>query len=294
MGDPKVTDKIMKTIDEVIDKEISEVQLLSVIAIKKIENLIEKNMGIINNNFDAKCKYYNKSSNDVSKIKDEIISEYSGLFEDLEEEYMYQISQLIEGLKECQSNQKIAIANYKKILLSKEEYVNSEKYKEYTNKLEELQTKFKTSSDKSTVEQISEYLSNLEDPVEIYNKKIDALVDKYGNYCALEKTCIENINTCISAIESDMAKVMKFENESFSLVSTKKSIFDSIKSFISKLFKKGNFEKYYVSVKLENIEKLKGEIDTVLDSIVDNTTAYTVIFTNNKMKINNKYEADIA
>ena len=35
-------------------------------------------------------------------------------------------------------------------------------------------------------------------------------------------------------------------------------------------------------------KKLKGEIDTLLDSIVDNTTAYTVIFTNNKMKINNK------
>ena len=58
----KMTEKIMKTVDEVIEKEITEAQLLLVINKKKIEAMIDANMEIISKNFDDKCKFYKKST----------------------------------------------------------------------------------------------------------------------------------------------------------------------------------------------------------------------------------------
>lgn len=290
----KMTEKIMKTVDEVIEKEITEAQLLLVINKKKIEAMIDANMEIISKNFDDKCKFYKKSPESVSDIKQSILDEYMFLFADIEDEYVFQLTKLIDELKEAQANQKIALTNYKKVLSSKDEYIESPKYKEYMAKLQELIAKRESTEDKKTYAQLSEYIAQLGDPVEEFNKKIDALADKYGNYCALENNCIDRINESLNSVTESMSSVMQFEVGKLVSTEGKKSFIESIKALFSNLFKKGNFEKDYISKKKQEIETLKKDIDSLLDKICDVTATYMAMFDENKAKINKKYEVDVA
>lgn len=241
MEQKSVSERLMATLNEISNVEVNEIALIISIIKRNINDLINKNMQILSDEFLEKCEYYGKSISQVNSEKIELLNSYKEEFNRIalkfEEEYM----NLALELQEVQSNQKIAIANMKKVVDMKAKYLESEEYKNDSE--------------------------NSEVSIDVYNVKIDKLADKYIKYCGLEQACIVKLKECNSKIEKAINSVMQYEVINKIAVVEKKSIFKFFSKLLSKFTSEKRFQKEYIEKKKENIEKIKVSTDTVLSEL---------------------------
>lgn len=238
MEQKSVSERLMSTLNEISNIEVTEISLLISIIKKNITDLINKNIKILSDEFLEKCEFYGRSISQVNSEKVELLNcykeEFNRIASKFEEEYM----NLSLELQEVQANQKIAIANMKKVVDMKAKYIESEEYKNTSE--------------------------NSEVSIDVYNRKIDMLADKYIKYCGLEQACIVKLKECNERIENAINSVMQYEVANKIAIVEKKSIF----KFFSQLFKKFSgekrFQREYIDRKRENLEKIKVSTDTVL------------------------------
>lgn len=246
--------------------EVNEISLIIAIIKKNIQDLINKNMEFLNKEFLDKSEYYGTKKIDLSKYRDQIIKGYENEFNrislKLEEEYM----NFALMLQETQSNQKISIANLKKVLESKQKYVESNEYDEFMTNIENLEKQRDDAETKIEFDKIDNYLNNISDPIEIYNKKIDIFANRYVKYCGLEEVYLSKLKKCNERIESAINSVMKYDVGALTIIN-KKSIFTIFSKLLSKISGVKKFEKEYVFKKLENLEKIKNDTDNMLSEI---------------------------
>ena len=246
--------------------EVNEISLIIAIIKKNIQDLINKNMEFLNKEFLDKSEYYGTKKIDLSKYRDQIIKGYENEFNrislKLEEEYM----NFALMLQETQSNQKISIANLKNVLESKQKYVESNEYDEFMTNIENLEKQRDDAETKIEFDKIDNYLNNISDPIEIYNKKIDIFANRYVKYCGLEEVYLSKLKKCNERIESAINSVMKYDVGALTIIN-KKSIFTIFSKLLSKISGVKKFEKEYVFKKLESLEKIKNDTDNMLSEI---------------------------
>ena len=120
----------------------------------------------------------------------------------------------------------------------------------------------------SNFNMIEQKLINLKNPVDSYNNKLIALVDKFEKYDGLVFECEKKLDDCIIATEEDFETLMKYRNNN--LVEQKKE------NIFVRLFKKLFASKR--KFKKEVIEKMNSEIDDIQNSniklldIIENQT----------------------
>lgn len=258
MEEKSLTEKLSTTLTEISMIEVTEISLLIAIVKKNVVDLINKNMKKLNDEFLEKCEFYGKSISQVNSEKEAILNSYKEEFDKIatkfEEEYM----NLAIELQEVQASQKITIANMKKVIDLKNEYLASE------------------NSDDS------------EAKLDVYNRKIDSLADKYVKYCGLEEACIIKLKECNENIEKIIESVISQEtsSEALTVVEDKKSIF-SLFSKIFKIFSKNkSFEREYIFNKKQNLEKTKIATNAVLEEIDKQINDSLIILDAYNAKIN--------
>lgn len=288
MRENSVSERLVSTINELSNTEVNEISLLIAIIKKNVVDLIEKNMKKLEDEFIAKCDYYGKSNTDASSEKEEILNGYRNEFNRIaskvEEEYM----NLALELQDAQSNQKIAIVNMKKVISSKKKYIESDEYEKFLAKIKELENKRDNCLVKVEFDKIVNYLDNVKDPIEIYNKKIDAYANKYIRYCGLEEACIVKLEKCNEKVENAINSVMQYDVGQLAVVN-KKSIFSIFSKILNKISGAKKFEKEYIFKKKENIEKIKVSTDNVLEEIdkeIDEALAVLEVYS---LKINQAF-----
>ena len=152
-------------------------------------------------------------------------------------------------LQEIQLNQMITITNYKKMIDTKNKYEVSKEFIAYKNKLNDLTKRRDDAETKKEFDELETELANLVNPMLKYEKSIDVLVQKYGNYCALEEECLSRMEECFNNVESTLKTIMKYDTEALTVVK-KDGIFSALKKVFNKLFAGKNFEKQFIPFKL--------------------------------------------
>lgn len=288
MGEKSISEKILGTMQELSQIELNETQLLIAIIKKNITELIDKNMSLIESEFSSTCQVYSRNENELGAEKKEILDGYRAEFEKVASKFEEQYMNIALELQESQSNQKIAVTNMKRVLDSKNKYLKSSEYAEFIKKIEELEKKRDNSEVKSEYDSITEYLANVQDPVEIYNRKIDAFAEKYVGYCSIESNCIEKLTKVNEKIEKAISSVMQFDVGMLAKIE-KKSIFSIFSKLFNKISGAKKFEKNYIAKKRENLEKVRANIGSVVEEIENETVGIVYALDEYKTEINQAF-----
>ncbi len=288
MGEKSISEKLVSIMQELSQFEISETQLLVAIIKKNISDLIEKNMKSLESEFESSCEYYGRNSIDHQEDKKQILDGYRAEFENIASKFEEQYMNVTLELQESQSNQKIAITNMKKVIDSKAKYMKSEEYKGFLSKLSEIEIKRDRASSKEEYDSIVDYLDQVQDPVSIYNTKIDAFAKKYVDYCAIETACIERLKKLNERVETAIGSVMQFDIGKLA-VANKKSIFSIFTKLLNKISGAKKFEKEYILKKKSNLEKIKESTAGIMEEISNETIGIIYSLGEVKQEINQAF-----
>ena len=288
MGEKSISEKLVSVMQEISQYEISEIQLITAIIKKNISDLIESNMKNIENEIIYSCEYYGRNSNDFQNEKKEILEGYRSEFENIATKFEEQYMNIALETQESQSNQKIAITNMKKVIDSKKKYMESSEYKSFLDKLSELESKRDNASSKEEYDSIVNYLDQVQDPISVYNAKIDAFAEKYVSYCAIETSCLENLKKINEKVEGAINSVMQFDVGKLA-VSGKKSIFSIFSRLLNKISGAKKFEKEYILKKKSNLEKIKDSTAKVMEEISNETVGIIYSLGEVKQEINQAF-----
>ena len=270
-----ITERLSNTVKELSDLEVSEVHLLVAIINKKVRELINQNMKILENEFFINCEQFRKNPETAIKEKNEVLQGYRKEFDRIASKFEEEYMNIAVQLQNIQAKQKIPIANMKKMANSKRKYIKTGEYSKFLAKIENLEEKRDNCLVKVEFDKIINYLDNVKDPVDIYEKKIDAYSEQYIRYCGLEEACIEEIKKSGDHAVRAIRDVMQYDMGQLAVVN-KKSIFSIFSKMLNKLSGAKRFEKKYLLKKKENIEKIKENTDKELSEIdkeIDNILA---------------------
>ncbi len=198
---------------------------------------------------DAKISLYSKNTEKYDKKKQDILQSYKSEFDRVYKKRKQQLHGIQAEIQEIQANQKIAIANFKKFEEFKIVYSKSQDYRDFIEKREQLEYMVQNAS---TIEEANNYqqvLNKMQNPVENFENKMNALVEKYNQYDVLVEACEKKIEECIDATLDDFNRIsLKKETH---MVDLKKQ--NKIISFITKIigfiggtaaFERNVFNKY--------------------------------------------------
>lgn len=240
MSEKSVIERLVESLNEVSNLEVKEASLLIAIIKKNIEDLINKNMQKLNEDFLEKCEYYGRSITDVNTEKTEILNSYKEEFYKIASKFEEEYMGISLELQEAQANQKISIANMKKVIDMKKKYIESEEYK--------------TSS------------GNADVSIDVYNRRIDKLADKYIKYCGLEQACLYKLKKCNSRVENAISSVMQFEVGQLAIIE-KNKVLEIFSKILLKITGAKRFEKEYIFTKKQNIEKIRKNTENVVNEL---------------------------
>lgn len=289
MNSVEQSTKLLSIVKELSDIESNEIELMVGIFKRNIADITESYLEKISKDFSFKCEFYGKKIDDVRVIHEEIISGYKKEFQKISEKLEEQYVNLMFELQEIQMNQMIAVTNYKKMLDNKSKFEASNEYLAYKNKLENLVSRRDDAETKKEFDELEEELANLVDPIIKYENSIDAIVQKYGNYCALEEECFSKIKECEESVKDALSTVMKYDTEALAVVK-KGGIFSAFKKIFNKLFAGKKFEKQFVKIKKENIARIEADTNILTEEIKNKTIEYIETLMIYKAEVKEVYE----
>ena len=248
---------LLEQIKELSDIEVQEKELKFAIFNNKVYTVYAEKIKLISDNFEGQLQYYGIKDN-FKDEKEKIIARYNEEFQKIYDIRKEQFLNIINEIQEMQSNQKIALANIESLYRRRDEVFDSEEYQEYIEKKNKYEYIINISKNGSNIEKYEKRLVKLRNPLDSYNNKLLALVDKFEKYDGLIFECEKKLDECLIATNDDFESVLKYRNNS--LVEKKKE------NIFTKIFKKlfsGN-KKF----KKEVIEKMNNEIDDIQKSNV--------------------------
>lgn len=255
--------QLMQEIKNLSELEVQKLEIQLAKFNKEIETYYEGKISSIEENINSQIKFYGKKAEEYIEKKDNILNEYREEFQksyDIRKEQFFNIQAEIQ---ELESNQKIALANFKKVAEDKNKLLESKVYLEYIHKKEEFQKVIDSTLNHEEFDKYTKLLEELIDPLDSYYKKMSAIVNKYAGYDEIIVECEKKLSECIVATKGDFDRITKYRNTSLQV--SKKGNF--ITSFFRKIF--GRFGK---DTKLEKevFEKMKNELlDVKQDNVVN-------------------------
>lgn len=284
MSDIQKKDELFKIIKDLSQVETREIELMLAMFRRCIKDTVNSYMKRISEDFYTRCEFYGRAVEEVREIREEILGGYEREFARISDRYEEQYVNLIFELQEAQSNQKITISNYKKLLDAKESCEDSDEYINYKNKLAELTYKKDNSAGKEEFYELEKALSSLKDPIISYQDKIDVLMEKYGNYCGLEEECFKRLDECKENVNAALDSVMKYDAEWLG-VPKKPHALEIVNRFLNRLFGYRKFEKEFISMKKKKIKMIRNNTDRLIEEIRNNTVIYIETLTLYKKNI---------
>lgn len=259
MNEKSVVESLVESLNEISNLEVNEVSLLIAIIKKNVEDLINKNMQKLNEDFLEKCEYYGKSISEVNSEKVEILNSYKEEFNKIASKFEEEYMSISLELQEAQANQKISITNMKKVVDLKKKYIESEEYKNSNG--------------------------NSEVSIDVYNRKIDKLAEKYIKHCGLEQACIFKLKKCNERVENAINSVMKFEIGQLAVIE-KNAVLNIFSKILLKITGAKRFEREYIFTKKQNLEKIRNNTGNVLKELDEEIKNTLIILDAYNSKIN--------
>lgn len=265
--------KILQEIKDISDVEVNKSQILLAIFLRKMEDKVEGSAEELKAGLKYKAEFYGRKLEEYNEKIDSIVSNYINEITKVTDEYESLYTNIELEYQEAIANQKIAVVNLKKISDSKEKFLKSKKYQEYIDTKLELKTQLENCVKKVEFDRISDMLDNLVNPIDLYNKKMNACVKKYYDYNQIIEKCENKKKECIDNIEANLDEIINFAIER-SLVNIKPSPFDFVKKIINFINGKTKFEKNVLEKTETKIRNLSNENDLRIKNIENNTVEF--------------------
>ena len=268
-----ISEVLMKNVKDLTELELISLEISSAIYLKEVDKKLNDCMEEISKNIDNQIKFYGQKTGDYIDYKNNILEKYKIQFTKIIEEYQTQYVNIINEIAEAQANQKISIANCKKLKDMREEFLDSEKYKQFI----ELKQKYKEEMDDSLTkvdfDRNYERYHNLKNPVVDYNTKIKVSIEKAKKYEEVieiaknkQKECLNNTISQLDIIVSKKTRQIQVLN---------KSIFSKIINSITNIFSGKRKLKIFV---LDRSETELIELEKDVTNTVENTRNNTISF----------------
>ncbi len=265
--------KILQEIKDISDVEVNKAQIQLAIFLRKMEDKVESSAEELKAGLKYKAELYGRKLEEYNEKIDSIVSNYTNEITKVTDEYESLYTNIELEYQEAIANQKIAVVNLKKISDSKEKFLKSKKYQEYIDTKLELKTQLENCVKKVEFDRISDMLDNLVNPIDLYNKKMNACVKKYYDYNQIIEKCENKKKECIDNIEANLDEIINFAIER-SLVNIKPSPFDFVKKIINFINGKTKFEKNVLEKIETKIRNLSNENDLRIKNIENNTVEF--------------------
>lgn len=265
--------KILQEIKDISDVEVNKAQIQLAIFLRKMEDKVESSAEELKAGLKYKAELYGRKLEEYNEKIDSIVSNYTNEITKVTDEYESLYTNIELEYQEAIANQKIAVVNLKKISDSKEKFLKSKKYQEYIDTKLELKTQLENCVKKVEFDRISDMLDNLVNPIDLYNKKMNACVKKYYDYNQIIEKCENKKKECINNIEANLDEIINFAIER-SLVNIKPSPFDFVKKIINFINGKTKFEKNVLEKIETKIRNLSNENDLRIKNIENNTVEF--------------------
>lgn len=163
------------------------------------------------------------------------------------------------------------IANFKQIATNKAEFIKTEDYKEYINKKEDFENKVATTLIHEEFDKYTKLLENLQNPLEIYQRKLVALATKYDNYDATIKECNKKLEECIEGGLGDFEEITRYVDNGLVVSKKENIIMKFVNKILNKITKGSGFNKN-VMEKMENeLSELEQDITESVEIIDEQT-----------------------
>lgn len=263
-----VEKRLMQSIKDMTELEVQELELRFGKFNSELKESYNSKISAIEENLNNQITFYGKTVEDCKEEKKSILDRYTAEFQkiyDLRKEQFFNIQ--IE-IQEMQANQKIALANFKKIVDERRRYINSEDFAEYMKKKQEFKSIVENTLKHEEFDRYSKLLEELTNPLEFYQKKLVALVVKFDGYKALIEECEKKLEECINSSKNDFDEIVRFRNNS--LATRKNNILISLfYKVTNKFIGNKKFEKDFIkkmNEELKDIEEANNNSINIINS----------------------------
>lgn len=262
--------RLVDSIKECTELEMSKEELLTAVYVRKTEEKINSGIEKIENSLKSQATVYGVNYDNYVNRIEEIKNNYLKQINKLKEEYQFQFVNLQLELRETLANQKIALVNAKKVSDMKKEFMESDKYKEYISLKNNLEFHLNNALKKEEYDKYEKLLENLQNPIDIYSVKKMSAMKKYEDLDSLVKSCEIKINYCMNETYSEIEKVIN-ENIESSLLISKETIITKLINKVTSIFVgKSKFESKVKAME-NSISNLDSSSVSKIEKIRNNT-----------------------
>ena len=278
--------RLLDCIHELNEYLISEEKIMIAIYARKIDEKIEQGLIDLENNLKSQSEVYGINFDNYAEKIEEIKSKYLNEINKIKEEYQVKFINFILELREANGNKEIALANAKKIMDSRKDFLKTEKYKEYIELKAKLEFGLNNTLKKAEYDKYFSELQNLKDPAEEYIKKRDMAIEKYNNMENIIKICEDNIKKCEKEALEKLDSTIK-SNIEVSLITMNQNVISKIiNKIVNKFSGKSKFEGNIAKIE-NNIQKLEKQNEKEIEEIRNETINQVAEIHREKNKLKN-------
>lgn len=295
MSNERVGINLIDAIKELGDLELIDSQLSMGIFIKKTNEFVSEKIQSIESELNQKMEFYNIKSSELDSKKIDIVQKYSEEYENISEKYQERFLNIQLELQNAQSNQKIALANWKKMIDEKDSLLKSETYKNYISRKKTLEYNLENTLKSDEFYKYDKLLKELVDPVDRIVIKENACIEKFNNYNEIINECLIEMNICEKEAFEALNSVSTYLSSN--KLALQKGI-NPISKFINKLlFKFSGAKKFQTEVinKFEtDLQKIESENDNVIKEIENKNYEFVSTIVVMRDNINEKFKLAIS
>lgn len=284
----KVSEILMSKIKELTEAEVFSLEIISVIYLRKIEEKLKQSKEQISESIDSQIKFYGQNKDNYSEYKNKILDKYEQEFEKIIGEYQSQFVNLIEEIAEAQANQKVCIANCKKLKNMQQDFIESEEYKKFIK----LKQKYKDDMDNSLTKvefdiNLEKY-QNLKNPVKEYDKKIKASLEKAKSFDEVIHFGNSKLSECMENTLLEIEILVSGKTKAISLM--EKNIFSKLINKITNIFNgKKKLKMFVIDSSDMELNQLEKNVENIIEKIRENTISFIEKILNIREESNQKF-----
>lgn len=265
MGPGDKLDKILQGFSEnSINKMKIQYAMFNAAALEAYNN----NMKKVNDDIESKISLYGMKKDECLDFINNITAKYDAEFQKIYDLRQKQFKHMLSEIGDIESNKSIALVNYLKIYNTRKNFKSSKDYLLYQSQRDSFATAIANASSEEERIKYTNLLNELADPTAEFNKKEQALLDKFNDYYDAVIEIENELDACIAAIEDDFASIVKIDN---AMIEVKKEnpVMKLINMILNKFIGKGKFAKEVVE-RYENqfkeLEKDSNEVQQIINS----------------------------
>ena len=226
-----IDNRLMEQIKYLIELEVRKLLVENARFNRIVLNDYDKRLKAFEEEIDAKISFYGESKEKYADKKQELLDTYKAEFDKVYQKRKSQFFGIQAEIQEIQANQKVAIANFKKFEEFKIVYAKSEDYVKFIERRDQLQYMIEQAQTIDEANTIQQKLNSMQNPLDNFDGKLSALVEKYNEYDLLVYECEKKLEECIDATLVDFEHIsLKQENAVVKVTASNKFI-----SFINTL-----------------------------------------------------------